>query len=728
MMESDNDSDVGDLLDDLLANDEPEDKTPAVEGLRVAESGLNFLDQETNIKVKQSTPSKKQTTIHTGDTDSSDDEDKRDFENQKYSNSGREIKNILKNNASESNTLFSRPFQNKCESLIKKTDRELPCPAVPIKTKSIDVYSDPIFGLRIINPVISSACLKERMTGRTAVTISRVKNHLKTGDLQNDWVIAGVLIHKSPVRSSQKGNQYCIWKISDLSDEIKSVSLFLFRDAYKTFWKTNTGTVIGVLNPGVMDNKDENINEAALSIDNAQKMMIFGISKDMGVCKSKKKNGEPCTAVVNLNRCEYCIYHVQQEYNKCSRRSDLQSSSSGQSISSLNALKNKVLGKGETIYGGQTYIAKPAQKNYKLVEKDKARLALLQNANLSRTNSPLSNSDVGKRKKASLVELSNNQMKKDVDRLAKLRASLPVNQQCSFGNSISLTSPVTPQSSGINSLPTSLLNSNNNSRVPIVLAETKPTLNLNKTSTVMAIPQLGGGLVEGMIDLSAPITKKRVDMAKINAIKWIQRNGGIKKTDPNRVRLLPDEKIERGTKRQRETCEESEQSSKKQSCVLPTRFQHMIAAKSRHADLIEKSDEQEKEKYFNKLEVKEKMEEKMMTTYKVDCKAVKCLICKYIAFSASDMCKEQKHPLRVTDASKRFFKCGDCKNRTVTLDRLPSHSCKNCQSSNWIRTAMMDERRVEIPGASLSIRGGEEKFIGSIVKNSSLDLLVPETD
>ncbi|XP_046625560.1 protein MCM10 homolog [Neodiprion virginianus] len=713
-MASDNDSDVGDLLEDLLANDETEDADAFIQKSKPTESSLNFLEQETNIPSphRYSTLADKKTMIHNGDTDSSDDEDKRDFENQNYSSSGREIKNILKSNASETNTSYPKTFKNTSGSFTKNHSTELCCPPDSTKTESKDIYCDPIFGLRIINPVVSSASLKERMTGRTPVTVSRIKYHLNTADLQTDWVIAGVLINKSGTRSSQKGNQYCIWKISDLSDGIKTVSLFLFGDAYKSFWKTNTGMVIGVLNPGVLDNKDENINEAALSVDNGQRIMILGVSKDMGVCKSKKKNGEPCTSIVNLHKCEYCIYHVQQEYNKCARRSDLQSSSNSRGVSTKNALQNKVLGKGETIYGGRSFTAVPAKRNFKMVEKDRARLELLQNPTPTRTNLQLSSNNVETKKKASLVELTSNQMKKDANRLAKLRGSLPKDQPSLPGSS-------TSSSLIISSSKTTMANSS---------PHTKPQLSFNKNSPVMAVPQLGVGLRGGFIDLSEPITKKNTDMAKMNAIKWIQRNGALKKNNPNKVRKTLDEKVElRGTKRQREITEDTDQASKKQTLVM-NRFQEIMAATSRHTDLIEKSDEQEKEKYFSKLEIKEKMEDKMMSTYSIDCKAVKCLTCKYTAFSASDMCKDQKHPLRVTDAVKRFFKCGDCKNRTVTLDRLPSHSCKNCQSSNWIRTAMMDERKVEINENTLSIRGGEEKFIGSVVTNSSLNLLVPEYD
>lgn len=37
-----------------------------------------------------------------------------------------------------------------------------------------------------------------------------------------------------------------------------------------------------------------------LSIDHPQKVLIMGEALDLGTCKAKKKNGEPCTQTVNL--------------------------------------------------------------------------------------------------------------------------------------------------------------------------------------------------------------------------------------------------------------------------------------------------------------------------------------------------------------------------------------------------------------------------------------------
>ena len=150
-----------------------------------------------------------------------------------------------------------------------------------------------------------------------------------------------------------------------------------------------------------------------------------------------------------------------------------------------------------------------------------------------------------------------------------------------------------------------------------------------------------------------------------------------------------------------------------------------MEASSSHVDLIELREHQQQQEYFKLLEKKEAMEAKMLNTFKIACKAVICQKCKYVAFSAADRCKEENHPLKVRDAEKRFFKCSDCGNRTVTLHRIPKVSCKNCQSSRWEKCAMMNEKKGPQVGPQLSIRGDEETFIGSLQSNTNISLLVP---
>ncbi|XP_015436825.1 PREDICTED: protein MCM10 homolog [Dufourea novaeangliae] len=706
-MDNDSDSDVGDLLNDLLANgDTEENQEPPSKVATLKELDFNFLDNIPEISNEnKSVNQKNKSEVHDDNIDSSDDEDRRYFEEQKYSNYGRDIKSLLKKETAKKSKSTPLPHETSSKTYdfsVKKQSTNVNTTSNNNNTISKDVYSDPFFGLRIVTPTVSSSELKTRMNGKMPVTVSKIKFHINSGNLDSDWVIAGVLVSKSPTKTSQKGSSYVIWKLSDLSENINTVCVFMFNSAYKTFWKTTVGTVISILNPNILESRDST-DLATLSTDNSQKIMILGKSKDLGKCRAVKKNGDPCNSIVNTNCCEFCVYHVQQEYKKCSRRAELQAYSNTQKFS-VDMLKGKNSQK-KPLNGNNCmpeFQAVVAVKSKKLEDRDAKRLALLSGSQKTENfSTKLMNHETCK-----TVE-SSEQIKRKFEEIHKSRGwKAAVLSQSSNEQPVHLSS--------------ALLKSNTGKLNDV----RKKDLSIPSSSP--SSPRLGISCLGGTIDLSQPITKKQINVAKSNAIKWIQENGKIKPTDPNKTRLNKEEKIEKGKKRPRES-ENSEQITKKQN-VLSDKFKEMLHAKSNHTDLIEKSYEQEKEKYFNKLEMKERMEEKMSTTYKVSCKAVKCLVCKYSSFSASEMCKEQKHPLRVTDAMKRFFKCGDCGNRTVSLDRIPSHSCIKCSSSNWIKAAMMDERKTNVHVIPLSIRGDEETHLGSVITDASLNLLVPEKD
>lgn len=324
--------------------------------------------------------------------DSSDEEDLQNFFDRKYNEYGRDINSMLKKKEeARKDTVIGREVANSLRSnsstknTTTKSQSIAPRPSTittsrplwsqpPPKLEDVNIYTDPIFGIRIVQPLISSAVMKERMVGRIAVDVRNLQNHLENNDLSQDWCVAGVIVGKSAVQTSQKGAQYIIWKLSDLKGDIKTASLFLFKSAYKELWKTAQGMVIGVLNPSVFPRKDGKSSEPALTIDNNLNVMVLGKSKDYGTCKSRKKNGEMCTVIVNLNVCEYCVYHVKQEYGKLSGRSELQSATSGRG---LQALRNKVLGKSEVFYGGKSFVAEVAMKNKKVTAKDQKRLMSL---------------------------------------------------------------------------------------------------------------------------------------------------------------------------------------------------------------------------------------------------------------------------------------------------------------------------------------------------------------
>ena len=155
------------------------------------------------------------------------------------------------------------------------------------------------------------------------------------------------------------------------------------------------------------------------------------------------------------------------------------------------------------------------------------------------------------------------------------------------------------------------------------------------------------------ISLNTPMgTLRKNEVAKQRAAAILQNKPQeiVKKRG---IELLEDDTVVSAAKKAK--LKESEESVRKRDFLIK-----MLNAKSSHQDLVEKHQDIEQDKYFNNLERKENMEEKMMNTKELACKAVTCLKCKYVAFSAAEICKKERHELKVHDAMKRFYKCGDC--------------------------------------------------------------------
>ncbi|XP_055711330.1 protein MCM10 homolog [Phlebotomus papatasi] len=1041
------------------------------------------------------------------DSDSSDDEEIRNFLERKYNEYGRDIHMSMKRREEEKKNRVvelevERNMQG-CDKLkltpqlpalgrvsrVPETPGEAPklnLPGVPklqrIKEeiaakKDVSVYTDPVFGMRLVKPLVSGKFLEERMKDKVSVSMSRIRNVVDNLDKSLDWVFAGVIVSKSPVKTSQNGAQYSVWTLTDLKNDIKTCTLLLFKSAHKDLWKTPQGTVVAVLNPNVMERRNDK-TEANLSINTAEKVMILGQSKDLGTCRSRKKNGDPCTSIVNLSVCDHCVFHMKREFTNLSRRSELQSATAGRG---LNELRNKVLGKNEVFYGGQSFTAIPAKKNAKQVAKDNQRLLSLSEY-FGRTASSSSAGNPGQarqekvRRAEAVAEVNVAQRQKDLERLRILRAESscgsgpgsvrnpgsvnPGQKTCregevaqklknpdqgkllkaeisSSGSSLNPQRPVlrnpcaipgqklqeitgrasnlgeltsaqkpknpdqgklpkaesSPSGSSLNPLRPVLrnpcaspgqklqekpgratalgeLNSAQKLKNPdqgnLLRAESPSSgSSLNPLRPVLTNPcaspgqklQKKPGRPTALGELNSAQKPKNPDQGKLpkaesstsgsslNPLRPVLRNpcaspgqklqekpgratalgelnSAQKLKNPDQGNLLraespssgsslnpqrpvltnpcdnPGQKIQEkpgraatlgewnsaqklknpdqgkllraessisgntlasqpstsgissvspGPKLQEKSgkatvlteknlaqkpknldrlsvsgAESSssgssptqststssgnppETSSGKPqmaifSSMIPTlsrssfvvdveskatlrarakaaeilkktplqksnpnfikyrgtesgkkrvleemnqelpsakrhkieeqakkdRIQKIMAATTSHMDLVDRREMQETQKYLNTLEKKEALEEKMLSTYKVACKAVACKKCKYLAFSAAPRCLEERHPLKVIDTEKRFFKCGDCGNRTATVHRIPKFSCKNCSSSRWEPTGMIRERIVESTGDKLSIRGDEEKYLGTTTAGN-INLLVPD--
>lgn len=207
----------------------------------------------------------------------------------------------------------------------------------------------------------------------------------------------------------------------------------------------------------------------------------------------------------------------------------------------------------------------------------------------------------------------------------------------------------------------------------------------NKSMTSVKIPTLS----RSSFSFELPASTKQSNLAKAKALEILKKKP-IEKSNPNFIKHRGT--IEGKKRANTELITRDPNDIKKQKLTSDAekfqkeRIQKIMEAKSSHSELIIEHANEAQEKYFNKQLKKEAMEERMLNTFEIDCKAVVCLKCRYTAFSSSDRCKNEKHPIKIIDAKKRFYQCSDCGSRTATVHRMPQMSCKNCQGKYLLQT------------------------------------------
>lgn len=155
-------------------------------------------------------------------------------------------------------------------------------------------------------------------------------------DIEDDYVVLGVIASKSTPRnhapthhttasadtgdtSSAGGSQRSKFMVLRLTDLQWEIDLFLFGTGFDTFYKLTVGTVIAILNPGIMPPKPHMKDSGRFSLklgSSDDTVVEIGTAKDLGFCKSIKKDGKQCDSWVNLEKTEYCDFHVNLQVER----------------------------------------------------------------------------------------------------------------------------------------------------------------------------------------------------------------------------------------------------------------------------------------------------------------------------------------------------------------------------------------------------------------------------
>jgi minichromosome maintenance protein 10 len=115
---------------------------------------------------------------------------------------------------------------------------------------------------------------------------------------------------------SQNQKRFMILQLSDLT---WTVDLYLFGTALPRYHRLSPGTVVAILNPGIMPPKKgkEDTGAFSLTLHHGEDTLLeVGTARDLGFCVAVKKDGKECGSWVNRVKTEICEWHLNAQVSK----------------------------------------------------------------------------------------------------------------------------------------------------------------------------------------------------------------------------------------------------------------------------------------------------------------------------------------------------------------------------------------------------------------------------
>ncbi|OTB03633.1 hypothetical protein M426DRAFT_321559 [Hypoxylon sp. CI-4A] len=188
---------------------------------------------------------------------------------------------------------------------------------------------EPYSSVHLSKRVIPHSILTRNLTGKKTYVIKDILKHVKAPEFQlpeieQDIVIFGILASKSEPRAHKTTNsnlmeksapdpnkgKYMVLQLVDLQWELE---LFLFNSGFDRYWKLTPGTLLAILNPTIMPPPPGRTDTGRFSLvinSGHDTILEIGTARDLGFCKSIKKDGEYCNGWVNRKRTEFCEFHM----------------------------------------------------------------------------------------------------------------------------------------------------------------------------------------------------------------------------------------------------------------------------------------------------------------------------------------------------------------------------------------------------------------------------------
>ncbi|KAI0129488.1 hypothetical protein BJ170DRAFT_275683 [Xylariales sp. AK1849] len=221
-------------------------------------------------------------------------------------------------------------------SAIRKKKQPLPSEVPEDEATSFEPFSSTHLSKRILPHNLLTRTFAGKKTYLIPDLLAQIKApNFQLPEIEQDIVVLGILSSKSDPKSHKPtpGNpdlkekksrfaeedhrgKYMVVTMVDLQWEL---DLFLFNSAFQRYWKLVPGTLIAILNPTVMPPPKgrEATGRFSLVLNSDEDAVLeIGTARDLGFCKSVKKDGALCNSWVNRKRTEFCEFHMNAALEK----------------------------------------------------------------------------------------------------------------------------------------------------------------------------------------------------------------------------------------------------------------------------------------------------------------------------------------------------------------------------------------------------------------------------
>ncbi|KAK2765641.1 hypothetical protein FQN54_008496 [Arachnomyces sp. PD_36] len=202
---------------------------------------------------------------------------------------------------------------------------------------------EPFSSLHLSNRVLPHSFLTRTLASKTTMRIPDLLKEVKgpsfdPPEVDGDYVVFGIVASKSSPKEhkNQKNvtakekdtnddgsNNTSKYMAITLTDLQWTIDLFLFTTAFTRYYKLSPGTVIAILNPSIMPppRGKEDTNRFSLTISSSDDTILeIGSSRDLGFCKTVRKDGKVCEAWIDARKTEFCDFHVDVQVRKTKSR------------------------------------------------------------------------------------------------------------------------------------------------------------------------------------------------------------------------------------------------------------------------------------------------------------------------------------------------------------------------------------------------------------------------